>query len=72
VTILNSYLIDASAIVKTFAMQTLADIASRDPVLRGPIVARLKSLARTGSPAMGSRSRRLLALFTAAPEVIRR
>jgi hypothetical protein len=59
--IMLEYLTDLSKIVKTFAMQTLADIAADDPRLRGPIVARLRRLTRTGSPAMKSRGRKLLA-----------
>ena len=59
--ILAEYLTDASKIVKTFSMQALADIAAQDADLRGPIVERLESLTRTGSPAMKSRGRKLLA-----------
>jgi hypothetical protein len=35
------YLEDASKIVRTFSMQTLADTAAQDSELRGPIVKRL-------------------------------
>jgi hypothetical protein len=59
--ILAEYLRDASKIVKTFSMQALADIAAQDADLRGPIVERLEMLTRTGSPAMKSRGRKLLA-----------
>lgn len=59
--ILDGYLTDPSRIVKTFAMQALADIASHDAELRDPIVSRLQELTRTGSPAMKSRGRKLLA-----------
>jgi hypothetical protein len=59
--ILESYVRDRSRIVKTFAMQGLADIAAEDPELREPIVRLLERLTRTGSPAMKSRGRRLLA-----------
>jgi hypothetical protein len=62
--IMLDYLTDTSKIVKTFAMQTLADIAGQDARLRGPIVARLRRLTRTGSPAMKSRGRKLLARLT--------
>jgi hypothetical protein len=61
VEILAEYLTDKSKIVKTFSMQTLADIASQDSGLRGPIMERLERLTRTGSPAMKSRGRKLLA-----------
>lgn len=58
--ILDEYLSDRSRIVKTFAMQALADLAARDPALRAPIVRRLRTLTRTGSPAMKSRGQKLL------------
>ena len=61
VEILDGYLMDPSRIVKTFAMQALADIAVQDSELRSPIMERLKRLTRTGSPAMKSRGRKLLA-----------
>jgi hypothetical protein len=61
VEILFGYLKDTSRIVKTFAMQALAEIAAQDSELRAPIVKRLRTLTRTGSPAMKSRGRRLLA-----------
>ncbi len=59
--ILNEYLRDKSRIVKTFAMQALADIAQQEPRLRPAILRQLERLTRTGSPAMKSRGRRLLA-----------
>jgi hypothetical protein len=61
VQVLTKYLTDSSRIVKTFTMQALADIAIQDPELRAQIMERLKRLTRTGSPAMRSRGRRLLA-----------
>lgn len=61
VEILTEYLTDTSRIVKTFAMQALADIAVQDSELRSPIMERVKRLTRTGSPAMKSRGRKLLA-----------
>lgn len=59
------YLNDDSKIVKTFAMQALADFAARDPVLREKVLPLLGTLARTGSPAMRSRGRRLVARLRA-------
>jgi hypothetical protein len=59
--ILMGYLSDKSRIVKTFSMQALADIAEQDADLRPAIVQRLEELTRTGSPAMASRGRKLLA-----------
>lgn len=58
---MSAYLTDVSKIVKTCAMQTLADIAAEDPELRSPIVQRLQQLTGTGSPAMRARGRKLLA-----------
>ncbi len=60
VNILSDYLKDESKIVKTFAMQALADIAGQDAELRAPIIKKLETLTRTGSPAMKSRGRKLL------------
>lgn len=65
--ILTEYLTDTSRIVKTCAMQALADVAVRDSELRAPIVERLKELTRTGSPAMKSRGRKLLARLAWRP-----
>jgi hypothetical protein len=59
--ILETYLEDKSKIVKTFAMQTLADLAEQDPTLRPAIIARLETLTASGSPAMRSQGRKLLA-----------
>lgn len=63
-TILLEYLDDTSRIVKTFSMQALADIALHDNNLRPTVVRRLKSLVRTGSPAMKTRGRKLLAMLS--------
>ena len=59
--ILLGYLDDESRIVKTFAMQALADFAERDESLRPRVVELLEELVETGSPAMKSRGRKLLA-----------
>jgi hypothetical protein len=61
VAILSDYLKDESKIVKTFSMQALADIAEQDADLREPIIRQLEEMTRTGSPAMQSRGRKLLA-----------
>jgi len=60
VRILLSYLNDESRIVKTFAMQALADLARQDSRLRTKVVRLLTDLTRSGSPAMRSRGRKLL------------
>lgn len=58
--IFRGYLQDQSRIVKTFAMQGLADLAMQDPRLRDSIRPFIASLMRTGSPSMKSRGRKLL------------
>lgn len=60
------YLADPSSIVRTFAMQALADLAERDPSLKAPVLSRLRRLARTGTPAMRSRGRKLVARLSAS------
>jgi hypothetical protein len=58
--ILLGYLDDESKIVKTFAMQGLADLAWKDPQLRPVVLPVLVDLTASGSPAMRSRGRKLL------------
>ena len=58
---LKNYLEDPSSILRTFALQALADLAADDEVLRVEIVERLQQAARAGTAAMKARSRRLLA-----------
>jgi hypothetical protein len=60
VVILQSYLQDKSKIVKTFAMQALADLAEQEPELRSQVIPLLKEATRRGSSAMKSRGRKLL------------
>src|SRR5262249_37098604 len=59
--ILQTYLDDRSSIVKTFAMQALADLAGDDDKLLAATIELLQQLTRTGTPAMRARGRRLLA-----------
>lgn len=61
--ILQSYLSDQSKIVKTFAMQALADLAMQEPALKPEVIPVLKELTATGSPAMRSRGRKLLKML---------
>lgn len=61
--ILMGYLDDESRIVKTFAMQALADLASVDASLRPKAIDTIKKLTKTGSPAMKSRGRKLVAFL---------
>ena len=57
---LKSYLEDSSSIVKTLALQGLADLAQDDPNLRSGVVEILRQATRNGTPAMKARSRNLL------------
>ena len=65
VKLLQIYLEDRSSIVKTFAMQGLADLAVEDPALLPMITELIRSLARTGTPAMRARGRKILRQFGA-------
>ena len=58
---LELYLEDRSSIVRTFALQGLADLAGQEPSLRPPVLERLRQAVRSGTPAMKARSRKLLA-----------
>jgi hypothetical protein len=60
VKLLQIYLEDRSSIVKTFAMQGLADLALQDPALQPMVTELIRSLARTGTPAMRARGRKIL------------
>lgn len=57
---LNGYLEDRSSIVKTFALQGLADLALGDLSIRSRVIEILRQSARNGTPAMKARSRKLL------------
>jgi hypothetical protein len=59
--ILETYLEDRSSIVKTSALQGIADLARQDPSLRAPAIELLRKSLCGGTPAMKARSRRLLA-----------
>ena len=59
--ILLSYIdTSESKIVKTFSMQTLADLAKRDEAIRPQIIKILKNLVGAGSPAMKNRGNKLI------------
>jgi len=60
VSVLNDYLEDDSSIVKTFALQGLADLTRDDPSLRPRVMELLREAARNGTAAMKARSRKLL------------
>lgn len=57
---LNRYLEDRSSIVKTFALQGLADLAELDATIRPGVIELLRQATRSGTPAMKARSRKLL------------
>lgn len=57
---LQSYLEDRSSIVKTLAMQALADFAKEDPSLRPDALNTIRRLTKTGTAAMRARGRKLL------------
>jgi hypothetical protein len=57
---LKNYLEDRSSIVKTFALQGLADLGQHQPRIRSRVVEILREATRNGTPAMKARSRKLL------------
>ncbi len=61
VEILFGYLQDKSKIVKTFALQALADFAEEDGSLRLRVVAAIEEMVQCGSPAVINRGKKLLA-----------
>ena len=60
VAVLKRYLDDRSAIVKTSAMQALADLALADRSLRRSVIPALEKATATGTAAMRARGVRLL------------
>jgi len=60
--ILFSYIddLDKSKIVKTFSMQTLANLAEKDGDIRPQIMRKLEEIIKTGSHAMVSRGKKLI------------
>jgi len=58
--LLSSYLEDRSSIVKTSALQGLADLTMNDPSNRPGVIELLRQATRSGTPAMKARSRKLL------------
>jgi hypothetical protein len=57
----QTFLEDRSSIVKTSALQALADLALRDREMRAGVIEKLREARRNGTPAMKARSRKLLA-----------
>ena len=60
ISLLNSYLKDRSSLVKTFALQGLADLGTADSSVRAAVIELLREATRNGTPAMKARSRKLL------------
>jgi hypothetical protein len=58
---LQEYLQDRSSIVRTFALQGMADLAATDASIRAGVIEVLREAMRKGTPAMKARSRKLLA-----------
>jgi len=58
--LLIGYLDDRSSIVKTFALQGLAELAQDDQSLRPGVMEILREATRNGTAAMKARSRKLL------------
>jgi hypothetical protein len=57
---LHRYLEDRSSIVRTLALQGLADLAQNDASLRGKVKHLLEDAVQSGTPAMRARARKLL------------
>ena len=58
-TLLQEYLKDSSSIVKTCALQGLADLSENDPSLKENVLELLRASGRTGTSAMKARSCKL-------------
>jgi hypothetical protein len=61
--LMEGYLEDRSSIVKTSALQGLADLAQHDASLQPKVIELLRESIRNGTPAMKARSRKLLLHF---------
>ncbi len=64
----REYLQDRSSIVKTFALQALADLADSEEKLRPEVADLLAQAARAGTPAMRARARKLALRWRLAAE----
>lgn len=60
VSIMTGYLADRGSIVKTHALQALADLSRHDAPLRARVADLLEEAVTSGTPAMRSRARKLL------------
>ena len=61
---LRVYLEDRGSIVRTHAMQGLADLARQDAALRADVAETIRELTRSGTAAMKARGRKLLRELT--------
>ena len=57
---LKQFLSDRSSIVKTCALQGLAELAQGNPEIRSGVIGVMEQASRTGTPAMKARARKLL------------
>jgi len=60
IALLKELLGDRSSIVKTCALQGLAELAGGNPEIRWEVIGVLEQASRTGTPAMMARARKLL------------
>jgi hypothetical protein len=61
--VLEGFLGDRSSIVRTLALQALAELSRGNPEMEADLMDLLERAVRTGTPAMNARSRKLLAQF---------
>lgn len=54
---------EKSGIVKTFSLQALADLSTRDDNLKKVVREKLEHAVKNGAPAMAARARKLLKTF---------
>ena len=69
VSYLKEYLKGRSSIVKTLALQGLAELAEAEASLRPEVAEILRAATRTGTPAMKARSHKLLLRLARIPQV---
>jgi HEAT repeat protein len=60
IALLKEFLGDRSSIVKTCALQGLAELAQGNPEFRSEVAGVMEQASRTGTPAMKARARKLL------------
>jgi len=60
IAILKNYMSDDSRIVRTFAMDSLAFFAEKDPKLEAWVITLIEEMVEDGSPAIKSRGKKLL------------